>query len=468
MITDTIDSDRERMARERTDLDTRGAALDAADVQRTGTQRQEYDAAMQEVDKAEAASVPQGRHVDMPAPVDTSKFFDPKEYESFSSAVIGMSLLGAALSRGNWSGAIAAMNGALKGYMKGNKERADEAVAEYERKFKAAKDEEAQAQKELREALDSRKDTINEKLQKVRVLATKHHYDDIAAEAQRKSIDGLYKALEHREQMLTGVQQRAEAVDKRIATQKDIHAINAGAGGGTKLSPEGEWFVTEMAAGGDTSALRAVSSRFGRGMAVPVFNELGKAAMESGQSPREMSVARINQDAQKAALRQATVRLQGVDRLNSSVQTLERRVVELTSALNGQGIPPVNATINAVKQRMGDGQVQELKTLASSVGRQYVEAITMPGSNAQMHATAQDWATGLLNENMSMSQLQGTLRAMNAEIKATHDALKKQTAEPGAAIKEGGLHVPRPGAPFSDAEKERRYQEWKRTHASPQ
>ena len=55
----------------------------------------------------------------------------------------------------------------------------------------------------------------------------------------------------------------------------------------------------------------------------------------------------------------------------------------------------------------------------------HAEATTMPGSNAQMHASAQETASRLANPDMSLGQLLGSFQAMNLAMSTTHDALVK-------------------------------------------
>ncbi|HWT81462.1 MAG TPA: hypothetical protein VN648_21930, partial [Candidatus Methylomirabilis sp.] len=58
-----------------------------------------------------------------------------------------------------------------------------------------------------------------------------------------------------------------------------------------------------------------------------------------------------------------------------------------------------------------------------ATARLYIEAVTMPGSNAQIHATAQETADEMINANMSVGQIMGAFYAMNREINATQGAL---------------------------------------------
>jgi hypothetical protein len=396
----------------------------------------------------------------LPPPPDIRQMVNPKEYEGLSFALIGMALIGGAASHGNWLGASSALNGALKGLYEGQQQKAKDEFDRYTREFNAAKAQAEESNKAYQTVLDNRKLSINEKLQQIKILAAQHGREDIRAAAEQKSIDALYRQVEAGRTQLLNTVQRHEDVTARIDAQR---AARVATGGETQgLTDTGRWLIEGAAAGGNLDPLRMVSRRYGSQFAVDIFNKLGAQMAAEGQDPRELKTATITAAADKTALTQATNRVAAVSRLATSVSTLQSRVVDLTRQLNGAGIPPANATVNYVRSRFGDGALQELKTLAGSVGRQYAEAVTMPGSNAQLHATAQEWASGMINENMSIEQLAGTLRAMNAEINATHDALQKQVDDihkhiggvgvavaPPTGAAPAAAPAPAPGAPMS-------------------
>ena len=121
-------------------------------------------------------------------------------------------------------------------------------------------------------------------------------------------------------------------------------------------------------------------------------------------------------------------------------------MTRLVEKVNGKGATPVNATFNWIGKNIGNEDLAELKTLMGSLGRQYIEAITMPGSNAQLHATSQEWADGVFNENINIPNLQGTLRAMTIEIGSTETALKGQIDRSAGVVQSQGPTLPVPGA----------------------
>jgi hypothetical protein len=84
-------------------------------------------------------------------------------------------------------------------------------------------------------------------------------------------------------------------------------------------------------------------------------------------------------------------------------------------------------TINELTRRFGTEGARaltRLETLMRTSGIQYMEAITMPGSQGQMHVGTQEVAASMLNPDMSVEQILGTIDAWNLEITQTRGALR--------------------------------------------
>lgn len=466
-------------------LKTRQAALDAE----SASVHQRQDSEMRPVEDALStelnAPTPKREHVDMPLPPDVKQVFNGKDYQQFSTMLLGLALIGGAASHGNWLGVTKTLSGALQGWHDGKHEQAQRMLDDYKMQFDAAKAKEAQANREYEDVLGNRNLSINQKLQQIRILAAQHGRQDIALAAQQKNLDAVAKQIEGGKNMLTQAEARHEDMQQRLADSRQNHADmmelrrqqladarqrhadvmaarGTGIGGvkGAPQTPEGMDLAAEV------GRLQGSMPSFfgGKGL---LFDTLAK----KGVTADEYVTGKIEVAANTSAARQAVTKLQGVERLTSAVEQLQDEVVMLARA-NGNGqVPAFNATMNSIKRNMGDGELQALHTLMSSTGRLYTEAVTMPGSNAQMHATAQEWATGLFNENMSLDQIRGAIYGMNKEIQATRGALEKQVTEAVHRGHKPGGTASAPAArtaPYSDPEKERRYQEWKAQHGGGQ
>jgi len=415
----------------------------AEDVTRAAKEQSESVPAEKAYESALAAPIPQHRKVAQPAPVDEAKTkVDPKEYEGLSLALIGMALIGGAVSHGNWMQASASLNGALKGFHEGNTAQAQREYDRFEREFKAATAQEKQADKEYEDALTSRKLTISEQLARVESIARRYGHEDVLSAAKTKSFQQVINQTEARRAQLIGTEQRQQAVTVRVEAGKEARAAAM-----DRYSPktqEGKDLV-------ETLMARGFQVTMGRGGMGERFDGIAAKGLAEGHSVDQIAddiitgKRKIAVDTKVAS--NVAIKEVNVERLTQTVSKLEQRTAELMKLVGNSNYPDINAAINAAAQRVGgdpekQANLQELKTLMSSIGRQYVEAVTMAGSNAQMHATAQEWADGIFNQNMSPGAMLGAIRAMNREMKATASTLGEQKA---GAMGGGGAG----GIPFS-------------------
>jgi hypothetical protein len=382
------------------------------------------------------------REPEVPPPVlDQSKLkIDPKEYEGLSYALIGMALIGGATSHGNWLGASSALNGALKGFQEGNKEVAQREYDRFKRETESAAAHERAADKRYEDALKDRNLTLNQQLARVKTIAAEFDHKDVLAAAQSKSFEAVINQVESRRAQLLGTLGRMQTVTVQIDARQQA-AKDRAAAGGSKNAPK-------TAAGNDLASMLLersfpVSFFGGKG---ELFDSIAAREAAKGrtleQIADDMVSGKIALAADTGVAKTTAVRQAAVKRLTETVKGLESRVMELAKA-NGNGQnPDLNLAMNAFAKRFGSDKGQadlsELQTLMGSVGRLYQEAVTMPGSNAQMHATAQEWADGHFNPNMSLAQIVGAIRGMNLEISKTEQSLGRSKAE--AERKPAGGH----------------------------
>lgn len=373
--------------------------------------------------------LPERESVQMPEVPRPS--IDPKEYEGLSMGLIGLALVGGAISKGNWLGVSSTLNGALKGFIDGNHENAQREYDDYQRKFNAAKQHQQEIDKQFDDVLNNRKMSINEQLQKIQLLAAQHGREDVLFAAKQKSIDSVVKQIDAGRNQLLGVVQRKESVDERVNQQ--MAAVNArlSASGskGAQLTPEGARLAGEIfqLTGQKPSVI---------GGSAQILNTMAA----SGTTAKDVAEGKVNFSAAMAGEKQAVQRSQAVERLTGSVAQLQGRIKELVAKLNGYGVPLGNKAINNIRSSVGSEELSELRTLMASASRQYIEAVTMPGSNAQMHVGAQNLADRMLNGNMNINELEGTFKAINREMKAMADQLRNQRDE-GLKLA-SGTHAP--------------------------
>jgi len=365
---------------------------------------------------AQAQPIPPQPQSTLPTPKDAPEI-DPNKFQGLSMAMIATAMLGG--SRGNWLGAVSALNGAMKGIIDGNQAEADRQAKDYERQYASAKAKDEDALRKYESILNNRKLTINEMLQQANLVAAENQHAEVQAATQIKSIESVQQAIEKRRMALLSLDQRNQQFQENLEARRQARSTSQLDDGGSELAAR----IYELT-GQQPHTYGGMGSE---------LNRLAADARTKGRSlddvARDVASGRLTMAGQSSGARQATTRYQAVERLTGSVTELENAVVQLAREAGNSQVPSANATMNWIKRQMGDGKLQELHTLMGSVGRQYQEAVTMPGSNAQMHATAQAWADGNFNENMSLDQIQGSIRGMSQEIAANKRFLQAQVQE---------------------------------------
>lgn len=151
---------------------------------------------------------------------------DAKEFQGLSYALIGMAMIGGAVSKGNWLGVADTLNGAMKGFIDGHHELAKKNVQDYEQQFKSAAAKEQQWSRETEDILKSKNLSINQKLTQVRIVAAQYDKQDMLAQGRLKSLEGVQRALDSQKTTLTGLQQRHEDNMARINAQMESRRMH--------------------------------------------------------------------------------------------------------------------------------------------------------------------------------------------------------------------------------------------------
>jgi len=165
---------------------------------------------------------------------------DAAEYQKFSGALVAMALIAGSVSRGNWFGVSHSLNGALKGYMEGNQQKADEEWKKYQADFTKAVDKHKEQQEDYIDTLNNKKLSINGILAELQTKAAKWDDQALLARARSKDIAEVRKQIygmdEKREQLSIQSRNIDSEIQKRLADsgkgqytpeQKDLLAAMA-------------------------------------------------------------------------------------------------------------------------------------------------------------------------------------------------------------------------------------------------
>jgi len=387
----------------------------------------------------------------------------PKDYEKLSTMLLAIGLIGGVVSRGNWMGVSATLNGAMSGYLKGHQQYTQDALAEYQREYTAALNHDKEAMAKYEAALRSRTTTINAMIRRLGEIGTEYDHQGVRLAAQRGDLRSLREQIDSMQLGLARLDEEHTRTYTGMVYGLDSARARAAAGGvASQLDPAGSWLAEWATANNYQPVLQLLHSRYTMGLNAGMINQLGHYVIDSGMDPSDMKQAMINNAVQQHVETTVSQRVAGVNRLTESVQELEKQIVQLTVKLNGSGLKPMTATWNDIQRWLGgSADLNQLYRLAQTVGVQYGEAMTMPGSNAQMHATTREWAQNNLEGSFPIPVMQGTLLAMNQEIAATKKALQSTLADARKAVHSGAIYIPPPGSPLTrDKPNWQTEQEW--------
>ena len=398
---------------------------------------------------AESAPLPTRTDVAMPTAPTAKDLFDPKSYQTFAFGLLGMALIGGSRGSDAWYATNAALTGAMKGFHEGQKEKADTAWKDYESKYKSAMDQQKTFDKRYEDTMSDRNKTIAQKLAEVKLIAAEQGRDDVRMAAESGSFDRALAQIRAGKMSTVKVEEAEGAVKMRKQQAEAIHSISS-AGGGS-LNQDGQWLVQQTMLGGNTEYAKMVMSRYGAKTAAPLLNQLGAELKAANVDPRDLTKEKLTLAADKANLTQAGNRVAAVERLARSVQNIEQETLRLVAKMNSSQIPAANQTVNYFREKFGSGELAEMDRLMSALATQYQEAISMPGSNAQMHSTTLETALKNFNKDMPLSAFVGSLKGINYEMNATRQSLHQQVEDIKKDMGGQGPTIAVPGAAAAPA-----------------
>ena len=387
-----------------------------------------------------------------------------------------LAIFGSMKTRAPMTSALNSMAAAMKGFHQGDQERVKLETAKYQNDFKKALQQNQIEMQRYVQSLEKNKFDMEKAQAEFRVFAiedgnqTMHDainagdYTKQAAilsaslNAGMKGAEFMQKEQDMRERraqaatahadsqkmIVTGPDGKPYTMDKRslpaLPQEQQIGAAKFGAtGGGNQVAPKTteEMYKVAEKFGLTPEAFEKAVDRYNQGdpLALPTRNQknmplitdiMSRAAEKFPDS--SPVVNKIEMSGYKTAFVNTTNREAAVHRITEAVKNLEYRATELNQKLNSTlpGQWP-NQTVNELTAQFGNNaDLAELKNLMFAVGREYVAATTMPGSNAQMNIGSEKNAEKLANGNMPPAMLAGALKGINADIAATDAALEKE------------------------------------------
>lgn len=165
----------------------------------------------------------------------------------------------------------------------------------------------------------------------------------------------------------------------------------------------------------------------------------------------------LNIDAMSAGASSKALAIQSAKILTAvnEAKSMMKIVKTVSDKINRTEYPTINAIQNAVDKGTGGKEIVQLNAAINALVNAYARAINPTGVSTvrdKIHARE------VINSNYANGQLDAILDIMNQEM----ELAQKSPGEASAQLKEQ-RNAPRLAAPkaYTDAEKERRYQEWK-------
>jgi hypothetical protein len=202
-----------------------------------------------------------------------------------------------------------------------------------------------------------------------------------------------------------------------------------------------------------------------------VANAMAKEYANTGVLPTQMKVNQDEHAALSKALTQVTSRVAGIElgsrKIEKDIKTINDYIKP--GALDYAKI--VNKIGNSLRSASSDPTLAPYALAVKQVAIDY-ERLMVGGmlSVAQLHEGAREDAKAILSENMTIAEVNAVIPVMLREIENQKQASKETLADLKEQISTVGQARNAPAAtaaqPYQDAEKEKRYQEWKAKHGS--
>jgi hypothetical protein len=246
-------------------------------------QKQAALAPVEQAMTAESAQMPKPPGQAQLPEAPNKSLVDPGEYSKFSALLVAMGLIAGAKS-GNWMGASASLNGALKGYIEGNQQQADASWKKYQADYDKAVEQHNEQQKEYQDVLENKKLSINQKFQQWQIIAAKYDDQQKLAIARRKSYDDMAKAIYGMDEHIAALSEHKASIDLQVKKSQP---------GPGNLSKDAIDLAAQRLANGEKA--QDVLANFGRGAQggkdiAAVQNRFAELAKEQGMTADEIAL----------------------------------------------------------------------------------------------------------------------------------------------------------------------------------
>ena len=125
-----------------------------------------------------------------------------QDYTKFGFIALGMAMVGGALSKGNWLGATASLNGSLKGYINGSMEVAKRQWQDFQEQYQEAVDKYNIKLRRYHDIIGDQTLSINSMFQQYQLAADAFNDEALRYAVQHKDLDAAQKHIDSLDRML--------------------------------------------------------------------------------------------------------------------------------------------------------------------------------------------------------------------------------------------------------------------------
>ena len=251
---------------------------------------------------------------------------------------------------------------------------------------------------------------------------------------QMKGLEFELKRIDEERKAAQGARQgdqadrRLDLSAQRLAAAKSKAASGAAPGSSDLDDPVVARFWYDRFKKDDKSPPFAMGDKAGR---AAWRKAVVKFAREDRMSGGAIAASQGAYKGDVSTYRQLDQKLAAIESQTGALEKVDPDIIPLAKKINTSFAGEKgNKFINDLVSQYGDNKdLQKLKILAGTYGREYIKAVTAAGSNAQMLATHKEDADAMLNGNMPINKLLGSIEGMKIDVKAMRDSISDQKSK---------------------------------------
>ena len=346
----------------------------------------------------------------------------PDQLLTSMGVMAALAALFGSASRGPYSGAMAAMTGAMEGWQQRDDKIVEQSMKEYAENVAAIRTNNESLKAEWESAKEEHKNNIEGLLSAAKGIAIKYDLGDVGqADIRLQRADKAGAALDkHVDSMQRGIDnlfKLKESILDHIAKAEQQKLKLAQQQSGFFEWDDATFTARRILAGESGASLGMGTGQVGSYNRTLTTRALRSIAQSENLPPATVARAQAQLAAVKSGMRQNETRAVAVQRLTGQIEGQWGIIKDLVEKGAGpSGIPAADAPINTIRRHLGDEDLAAFDRAIQTLATNYQEAMTMPGSNAQMHEGSRINAERFLNTNQPFRVLESVYNVMLREI----------------------------------------------------